>query len=667
MSFFYKSNRIIPGEPTRAGHTFFKEAKYLDLEGFLRKIVYKKNKKGNPQLSVFEVAFTALARRFLRPDLTPKQALVKNQGQEIVGLASEYFSYTAQRREGLGVFASIAKDDRPKPARDSQANNLKRPSTQYCITYRTVSEPEQIPIAFLDQYDPGFFNVLWQLRSTGQIDFDVASLASVLAGSYSLEEDDLHKGNLGFYIVKKLIKGEEKFQVVFFKIDNDLMLVDSMMSRCNARMTSWLHNEHAFEITMRDLIDFPNLSDSKNFYWPTYLRLFANPIGNKDYSDEDDALAFIELGKDPEFQREKWREFYKHILIPQAIIEQDLEEVLDKNSPEDRAQIALITHAVLARQAKLRAVLFAIPQFRDFVMTLKERDAQSIQDEIVRDIDPSIQENIIPDIDRNMEHYNSFCANEYVDGDTPLHLAIRLGDYRYQETWQSFSEFAAQENSRGEKPLDVAVAAIKNSDPHSHNEVRKNPFLIIQALLKEGVQKTASYKELSKELRRKIKNYSLNSIHRTHATEASSTDELLALMQAIGEDHSFSLKMKKELSVICLKDYIRAHRNDSNYEKTLLEIKEALNGYKKPPAPQLQFIRQLRSHLWIIRKIRGLFGVTSTQSELNGLINQELNRLNPSCFFSCFSFFFCNSETDIGAETVILNSQEEMPPFISLI
>lgn len=659
MNFFYKSDDIILGEPSRAGHTFFKDAQYPDMDGNLRKIVYKKNKKGNPQLTRFEVAFTALARRFLRPDLTPKQALVKNEEEEIVGLASEYFSYTAQRREGLDVFASIAKDNRPKPAKDSEGNNLKKPSKQYCITSSTVREAEQIPIVFLDQYEPGFFNVLWQLKCSKQIEFDMDSLASVLTASYTLEEDDLHKGNLGFYIVKKLIKDEEKFQVVFFKIDNDLMLVDSVMSRCNPRVTSWLHNEHAFEITMRDLIEFPNLSDSKNFYWPTYFRLLANPFGNKDYSDEDDALAFIELGKDPEFQRAKWREFYKHILIPQAIIEQDLEECFDKNDADDRAQIALITHAVLARQARLRAVLFAIPEFHDFLLNLNVEDSQAIQGEIVRDLDPSIQEHLRADIDENMKRYNSFCTSEYVEGDTPLHLAIRLGDYRYQETWQSFSEFAEKENSRGEKPLDVAVAAIENSNSHSLNEVRNNPFLIIQTLLKEGVEKTASYKELSKELRKEIKNYSLNSIHRIQAREASSAEELLELMQDLGEDHNFSLKMKKELSVICMKEYMRAHKNDSNYEKTLLDMKEALNGYQNSPAPQLQFIRQLRSRLWIIRKIRGLFGGTSTQSELNGLINQELTRLNPSCFFSCFSFFFCQAATNIDAETVMLGSQEE--------
>ncbi|PJE10906.1 Dot/Icm T4SS effector AnkK/LegA5 [Legionella sp.] len=663
MTFFYKSNEIIPGEPSRAGHTFFKDAQYLDADGSLRKIVYKKNKQGNPQLSRLELALTLVARRFLGPDLTPKQALVKNEEQEIIGLASEHFSYTAKRREGLGIFASIDKDNRPKPANDSEGikNNFKESSSHFCITYKTVSEGEQIPIAFLDQYDPGIFNVLWQLRSSGQIEFDMNSLASVLTSSYTLEEDDLHKGNWGFYIVKKLIKGEEKFQVVFFKIDNDMMMVDSVMSRYNARMTSWLHNEHAFAITLRDLTEFPNLLDSKNFYWPTYLRLLANPLDNKAYSNSEEVCAFIELGKDPEFQQAKWREFYKHILIPQSIIEQDLEEFFDKNNLEDRAQIALITHAVLARQAMLRAVLFSSSPFRDFVTTMSEEDSQSIQEEIIRDINPSIQEYLINDIDANMNRYNSFCANEFIEGDTPLHLAIRLGDYRYQETWQAFSEFAEQENSEGEKPLDVAVAAIENVHSHPLHEVRKNPFLIIQSLLKEGVEKTDSYKELNKQQRKKIKSYYLNSTHRINACEVSSTKELLELMQGIGEDHNLSLKMKKEHSVICMKEFIRAHKDDSNYEEILLDMKEALNGYKNPPAPELQFIRQLRSRLWIIRKIRGLFGQTSTQSELNGLINQELNRLNPSCFFSCFSFFFCQSETDIDSETIIPNSQEDVP------
>lgn len=45
MNFFYKSDDIILGEPSRAGHTFFKDAQYPDMDGNLRKIVYKKIKR----------------------------------------------------------------------------------------------------------------------------------------------------------------------------------------------------------------------------------------------------------------------------------------------------------------------------------------------------------------------------------------------------------------------------------------------------------------------------------------------------------------------------------------------------------------------------------------------------------------------------------------------
>ncbi len=109
------------------------------------------------------------------------------------------------------------------------------------------------------------------LKERGQIDFDMNSLASVLASSYTLEEDDFHKGNFGFYLVIK----NERIQVVFFKIDNDAMLADSIMSRCDYHWFSWYHGAHAFDITERDIRKFPRVRDSRPRFWPTSSSFFS--------------------------------------------------------------------------------------------------------------------------------------------------------------------------------------------------------------------------------------------------------------------------------------------------------------------------------------------------------------------------------------------------------
>ncbi|KTD31304.1 Dot/Icm T4SS effector AnkK/LegA5 [Legionella maceachernii] len=643
MSFFYDYNKIALGQLTHIGHTVYKNAKYYYEEGKALRIIFKKNKYNDPQFSYFEAGFTAIASRFLRPHLTPKQFLVKNHRQQVVGLAAEHFAYAAERREGLGNFAEIRRNIKPH-----RADKRHRYKEGYTIISRTVKKAKDIPISFFDQYPPGFFGVLWEARKRKEIDFDMNSLASVLTSSYTLEEDDLHKGNFGFYLVKKIGKdGRARIVVVFFKIDNDLMMADSVMSRCSSRIVNWRHGDHAFDVTKRDLLSFPKLVDSQNYYWPTSLRFLANPIDNKMYSSAREIQAFTELGDDIEFQQAKWREFYKHILIPKTVIEKELSQVFDKNKSDGRAQIALITHALVSRQAKLRAVLFTIPEFRTFVRTMDPQAITAMQQEILEGMnDESLQNELTSSMDR----YQSFSERGFFKGDTPLHIAIRLGDYRNHETWEAFSQFAEVPNARGEKPLDVAVAMMKNTEPHSTRDARKDPYFIIQSLLEKGVEKTNSYRLLNRCKKAQIKSYSLKTIHINKAGIAHSSQAFLEVMQGISEDYSLSLKMKKEIAIVCLKQFIKTQKNNPQYEKMLLEMKEALNGHNTPPAPELQFIRQLRSRLWIIRKIRGLLGGTATQVEFNRLINAELNRLHPSCF-SSFSFFCSKSNSDLALDS----------------
>ena len=641
MSFFYQFEHIELKDSIQTGHTVFPNASYndptVDLSQSIdpkkkktEKIVYKANKHNNARFSHLEVAFTDLLKSgFLAPNLTPAQFLVKNSEGVIVGLASEHCCYMAARREGLGTFYALNVEHERKDPR---------------ITVTTIpaKASEDIPIYFLNQFRPGYFEVLWKAHKEKKLFFDMSSLASVLTSSYTLEEDDLHKGNLGFYLVKR----NGRTTVVFFKIDNDLMMSDSVMSHYSSRVVNWRHGENAYDISQRDLIGFPKLLDSKNHYWPTSKRYIANPIDDKVYSSAAEIQAFIELGVDEEFKLAKWREFYRQILIPASVIEPSLINAFEKEDASDRAQRALLVNAAIARQARLRAVLFSIPEFRAYVRGLDYSARESIRAEILDELTKKEKEALSFELSNAMVHYQLLCNPSYEGafdaGDTPLHVAIRLKDYRYQETWQAFSKFAEQTNSKGEKPLDLAVSMARKEKTYAHNitDIRQNPFLIVKSLLKEGVVRTTSYNNLDEHKKLAIKNCEFGSDYLEQTHQVQNGTGLIVLLRDIGEDYHYSLKMKKELTIAVMRNFIAMQRENPELNAILTELKGALNGNEeKSPVPELQFIRQLRSSLWIVRIMRGLLGGTATQVALNELIDNELKRATPNNSSSHFSFF----------------------------
>ncbi len=326
---------------------------------------------------------------------------------------------------------------------------------------------------------------------------------------------------------------------------------------------------------------------------------------------------------------------------------------LNIDDPHDEAQVALVTHAVISRLAKLQARFFSMPVFRTYVSNLDEETMASIKDEIVNGIEGVERGNLLSEVERRMQCYQSLCSlpDAFEAGDTPLHVAIRMGDFRYHETWQAYSEYADQPNDKGERPLDLAVALVKNANPDSSVDVRRDPFAIVHFLLKEGVEETPSYEKLAPVKKEAILNYRFGTAYLERASKAANSRTLIKVMKEIGADYSYSLKMKKEHSVLCMKAFIEAQRTNPNYETILAEMKIAINGGDNvAPAPELQYIRQLRSSLWIIRFIRGLLGGTSTQVELNGLINNEVSRLHPSCCYPLYAFFFNadEEETNVG-------------------
>jgi hypothetical protein len=275
MGWLYNIADIELGEPEQYGHEAYIHAVYTppDVHGKPSKIIFKRNKHNRAQFSRFEVAFTQLARLLLPKATTCPQQLVINDSLKIVGLATQHLCYVIEQKEGL----------------DQTFFTLDNPHLNCHCTVKKVTQAEEIPYYFLDKLPQGFFAQLLQAEQEQVLSIDYTSLASILASSYTLEEDDLHKGNFGFYIIKKAGKPH----VVFFKIDHDLTFVNSIMSFKTQRFFHWMHGGNAFDIIAEDLLAFPFLTHSSNFYWPTKFSYFSKPWSNKEYHNAEEIEAFV--------------------------------------------------------------------------------------------------------------------------------------------------------------------------------------------------------------------------------------------------------------------------------------------------------------------------------------------------------------------------------------
>ncbi|CAM4472219.1 MAG: hypothetical protein LEGION0403_FIIPPAGN_01428 [Legionella sp.] len=607
---FYNIKDISLGLPSHSGHEAYLGAQYkVDNQ----KIVYKKNKYGIASFSRLEESFSQLAKLFLSPDLTPSQRLVVDDENQVVGVAVQHLCYAVENKEGL----------------EHAFYTLNNPSSNCKTTKHRISDLAKIPIYFLDKLPQGFYAQLLKAEKAQQLTIDYDSLASILATSYTMEEDDLHKGNFGFYLVEKAGKP----QVVFFKIDHDLMFVDSIMGFHTRRPFHLFHGPSAFDIFAEDLLSFPNLKRSANSYWPTKFGYVANPFDNKEYHNYAEIAAFSRLATNPAFIRSKWKTFFKHCSIPRTLIETTLKECANIQDPEDRAHIALLTQVMVTRLAHLRAVLFSIKEFREFVVSMSDEE----NEELLREIIPT-NDALEPQIKQTLARFHTLCAeNGFSEGDTPLHTAIKLGEYRYEESIRMFGQFINVKNKEGKTPLDVALAQVRGFAPDADNDVGVDMRFVMKHLLENGAQKTAAFKP--DPLVREIKTYVFANPFKGRIIATFSYADLQQTLRDIGEAHQFCLKYKKNMAIDCIRQWIDVRKSHPDFQQELAQLKQDVNGQSsEAEAAPLKYIRQLRSQLWIVRQLRGLYGLTSTQMEINQIINQAKHELNPQGT-SHFSFF----------------------------
>ncbi len=618
----YNLNDIILNAPSQTGHVVYPFATHRP-DG--KKIVFKKNKQQQAELTQFEMAFGALAKLLLNSNMTPQQHFVVDENKQVQGLVCDHVCYMIAHHEALT-------GDSPKEFYELDGKIIKKT--------KPIKASEDIPYYFLNQLEPGFFGKLRAQHQAKKLTIDMTSLASLLTTSYILEEDDLHKGNFGCYFIEKAGKPH----AVFFKIDHDMMFADALMSYGHGRVYHWGQKDTAFKITAKDLMRFPLLRDSKNHYWPTSFNVFSKPFDTKGYQNFSDRKAFVTLAKDEAFNQEKWRSFLKHILIPPELVRETLKQTLDTNKPEKRAEqlakINMIVQAFAARQSRLRSELFTVEPFIKFVNGFEQ--TQELLQEITA-ISDTDQTGYQKGIEDELSKYKDLCQPDDDLGDTPLHISIRLGDFRYYDKWHSvYSDYLNVANSKGETPLDLALSMI--TEESSSKDVRSDAKYIVKYLLYRGAISYSQTASQYNDIYRKYIDYKFNPVeYKREAAKIETFDGLKALMQSIDNDFRFSLKMKKKLSLFCLNYYISKNKNGTERERAdiLRQFKVGLNGDSKQHyAPELQFIRQLRSRFWIIRQFRGLIGGTSTQIDMNKVIDRELKRVEPKSP-GCLSFFNC--------------------------
>lgn len=470
---------------TNTGHVVH-QVEYSDADGRTLPIFFKENKNGSPDASVKEVAFSELARLFMLPHSTPKYHLVKNAKNQIAGVASHHIHLSVAQQVDIHS-ERFKKIDYSTTANKYQFNDV------------TIKSSEDIPCQFLNTLPHGFFAYLMAEKNKGTLSVDLESLASTFAGKYTLEEDDLHKGNLGIYTLIK----DNKPHVVFFNIDHDLMLSDSIMSFLDMRVSNWAYGEKAFNITANDLLSFPDLRDSANHYWPTHKRFMIHYHDEKAFILEDERTAFADLKNNSEFNRFKWKRFLKCMLIPNQLMEASLAVHLDKKNPKDAAEINLISQALNERTIKLRAVLLSIPEFRDYLVSEHGQiDIDAIKKEITNYMSESLAEQtalvtgLRNDIDDKSALYVSLCTPEGTfrieDGDTPLHVCIKLGEYRFDESQKAFHQNLNAKNPVTRKlPIEVAAEmAMSYENGREKINPGKDPFCVIKNLLSQGAQIT---------------------------------------------------------------------------------------------------------------------------------------------------------------------------------
>ncbi len=481
---------------------------------------------------------------------------------------------------------------------------------------------------FLDKLPKNFFSLLLHAKKTGKIDLDMNSLADVFATAYGLEEDDLHKGNLGYYIT---IGEHNRPCFHFFKIDNDLMLINKIMSARNAiRINQYHYSARHYNINPMDLVNFPDLRHSANHYWPTKTSFFTR--GTKAYHNTNERQAFQSLKNDSEFKQAKWQRLLKQIIIPDELLIATLHHPLKVLHDEhaSKEMVSLIERAVSARMSELRITLLSVPEFRDYLKTNEQSIKKILINEIKQQIahlkcDKKETDAYILKIEHSL-HTLVTLSKKNVPL-PPIHNALITKSYLCYNTAIRFKEELNNKDAEGHTTLDYAIERYKHfSNKLIHETGEKNKRYshemrtyyadIIWDLHLNNAQYTQSSQEQYKTLLIMVKQH-----HSSNQLPIVTTlAEYKKIIEQLRAQPRRSLKQDKV-------DALQLLEKASLNEHDLQQLKHELHA--SPTAAPLKFIKELRSDLWVIKYLRGAYGYTSTLAQMSQLINTKLQKIEP--------------------------------------
>lgn len=493
-------------------------------------------------------------------------------------------------------------------------------------------------IQFLNKMPQNFFARLMKQKNRGNVDIDMDSLADVFTTAYGLEEDDLHKGNIGYYVTQE--QGRPRFH--FFKIDHDLMFSDKIMAARSARAANLRYSSDKFRITARDLIGFPDLQDSGNHYWPTKRAIFTS--GSKAYHNDEDRAAYKELKDDLEFQKAKWKRFLKQAVLPPGYLSRCLRQPLltANTDPEMESTLTIVQRANSSKIAELRTRLLSIPQFKEYLEEHFVEASQSIIDEIeeycIKMMCTERERQQYKRETLNMLHSINEACQQYTP-ETALHAAIQTQSYRCFESAKYFKNILNNTDQEGKTPLDFAIARFHECEERLRTHP-KNPKAV------ELKQMQVYYADVILDLDQHQGKHHFSEVEysRVLATvkTTSSASILIPRINTL-EDFKYYLGVMRNSPLQTLKQdkvyAVKLLEKADLSEEELLQLKDELN-MKEPPG-HLKFIKELRSEIWIIKKIRGVYGETGTVSQMKTCIDQKLQQLReqPQESGSLLSFY----------------------------
>ncbi len=549
-------------------------------------VVVKMNKGGKSESSELEVYFGDIASSLI-PELTPRQDFLIDDDNNVLGVVSQNFSYQLANKVeqgeivyqiGAGKNIGEWSEHLPQPGDDREK-------------FQTDCKNG---LTFLARAPLSFDKLLqFHNHSDSNVELDMDSLAGVLTASYFLEEDDLHKDNIGFYVTEQ--KGKKV--VKFFKIDHDLMFADSVMSHRATRETSAFLGADAFKVTLDDLEKFPDLANSKNHYWPTQYRPITG-TGKKAYTRKE-AEAFKKLKDDSKFIEAKWKYFLRYSLLPQSFFQNALSEHLDATNSYDNAQTTLMATALHERMAQFRTMLFSSTEMSNYLQR-NPYLLSTIKDEIICELTAEKKQTI------GMEIEQIFAGIENALKTDPTYTvtrSIHLDAY-------SFKASSPPSKKDADSALDVIATKLNGDECTPVQKFQLS--CIAQDIVnhfpeKEWAEKITHYKN------EYLKPTTIKDFQSFKAAVDHIRTAQLPLKQQKNEVIDLLNKVKKDLS-----------------KDDLLNIRKGLN--KTTMDPSLKFLRQLNSGFWFLRLMRrGWEGYgpnpTSTVVQMRKDIDQQLNIL----------------------------------------